>query len=130
MGTTMLQGGYGLFYNISTLIETSALYFNPPYFGIGLYFPSQFRLLTLENPFPGQAIGTQPTYNSLDQDMGTAYAHQLSLGSSMRSRRRPWTPGMSDRSATALVRKRNINQAVPGPGRSRRGVRCRSTATS
>jgi outer membrane receptor protein involved in Fe transport len=74
MGTTMLQGGYGLFYNVGTLIETSALYFNPPYFGIGLYFPSAQRLLTLEDPFPGQAIGTQPTYNSLDQGMRTALA--------------------------------------------------------
>jgi hypothetical protein len=116
MGTTMLQGGYGIFYNVGTLIETSALYFNPPYFGIGLYFPNAQRLLTLDNPFPGQAIGTTPTYNSLDQQMRTAYAHQASLGVE-----RAWGKTTVDARYVGsfgrqLVRKRNINQAVPGPG--------------
>ncbi|AMY12182.1 Outer membrane receptor for ferrienterochelin and colicins [Luteitalea pratensis] len=116
MGTTMLQGGYGLFYNVSTLIETSALYFNPPYFAIGLYFPSQLRLLTLENPFPGQAIGTQPTYNSLDQDMRTAYAHQFSLGVEHAFAKTTVDARYVGSFGHALVRKRNINQALPGPG--------------
>ena len=116
MGTTMLQGGYGLFYNIGTLIETSALYFNPPYFGIGLYLPTAQRLLTLENPFPGQGIGTVPTYNSLDQGMRTAYAHQASLGIE-----RAWSRTTVDARYVGsfgqqLVRKRNVNQAEPGPG--------------
>ena len=116
MGTTMLQGGYGLFYNVGTLIETSALYFNPPYFGIGLYFPSAQRLLTLEDPFPGQGIATQPTYNSLDQNMRTAYAHQTSLGLE-----RAWSKTTVDARYVGsfgrqLVRKRNINQALPGAG--------------
>ncbi len=115
-GTTLLQGGYGIFYNIGTLIETSALYFNPPYFGIGLYFPSQTRLLTLADPFPGQAIGTQPTYNSLDQSMRTAYAHQVSLGVEHALAKTTFDARYVGSFGRALVRKRNINQAVPGPG--------------
>ena len=115
-GTTLLQGGYGIFYNIGTLIETSALYFNPPYFGIGLYFPSETRLLTLADPFPGQAIGTQPTYNSLDQSMKTAYAHQVSLGLERAFAKTTVDARYVGSFGRALVRKRNINQAVPGPG--------------
>lgn len=116
MGTTMLQGGYGLFYNVGTLIETSALYFNPPYFGIGLYFPTQTRLLTLDNPFPGQAIGTQPTYNSLDESMRTAYAHQFSLGLERSFAKTTLDARYVGSFGRDLVRKRNINQAEPGPG--------------
>ena len=38
-GTLVLRGGYGLFYDSGTLIENSALYFNPPYFALQLFFP-------------------------------------------------------------------------------------------
>jgi hypothetical protein len=116
MGTTMLQGGYGMFYNVGTLIETSALYFNPPYFGIGLYFPSAQRLLTLENPFPGQGIGTLPTYNSLDEHMRTAFAHQVSLGVERSFAKTTVDARYVGSFGQQLVRKRNINQALPGPG--------------
>lgn len=113
---TLLQGGYGVFYNVGTLIETSALYFNPPYFGIGLYFPNAQRLLTLDNPFPGQGIGTTPTYNSLDQRMRTAYAHQTSLGVEHAFARTTIDARYVGSWGRQLVRKRNINQAAPGPG--------------
>ena len=113
---TLLTGGYGIYYNVGTLIETSALYFNPPFFGIGLFFPSQTSLLTLENPFPGQGIGTAPTINSLDQHMRTAYAHQTSLGIEHAFASTTLDARYVGSFGNALVRKRNINQAVPGPG--------------
>ncbi len=115
-GSTRLEGGYGIYYNVGTLIETSALYFNPPFFGIGLYFPSQTRLLTLENPFPGQGIGTAPTINSLDQYMRTAYAHQTSLGVEQHLGSTTFNARYVGSFGHDLVRKRNINQAIPGPG--------------
>ena len=115
-GDTIVEGGYGIYYNVGTLIETSALYFNPPFFGIGLYFPSQTRLLTLDDPFPGQGIGTQPTINSLDQRLRTAYAHQTSLGVQQSFAATTLDVRYVGSFGRDLVRKRNINQAVPGPG--------------
>ncbi len=115
-GDTLVEGGYGMYYNVGTLIETSALYFNPPYFGIGLYFPSMTQLLTLEDPFPGQGIGTEPTINSLDRHMRTAYAHQASLGVQQSFAKTTVDARYVGSFGRQLVRKRNINQAEPGPG--------------
>ena len=35
----IVRGGYGIFYDSGTLIENSALYFNPPYFGLTVFVP-------------------------------------------------------------------------------------------
>ena len=113
---TLLQGGYGVFYNVGTLIETSALYFNPPYFGIGLYFPTEQGLLDLANPFPGAGFGTEPTFNSVAQDMRTAWAHQASLGVEHAFADTTLNARYVGSWGRDLVRKRNINQATPGPG--------------
>jgi len=113
---TLLQGGYGIFYNVGTLIETSALYFNPPFFGIGLYFPTQQALLNLSNPFPGQGFGTEPTFNSLASDLRTAWAHQTSLGVEHAFAETTVNARYVGSFGRDLVRKRNINQALPGPG--------------
>jgi hypothetical protein len=115
-GRWLLRGGYGVFYDSGTLIENSALYFNPPNFGLQLYFPGATPL-TLANPFPaGRGFSPRPTINTLDPRMRTAYSQQgtaglegVLFGSSI-SARYVTTHG-SD-----LVRKRNINQPVPGPG--------------
>lgn len=112
---TIVQGGYGLFYNAGTLIEHSALYFNPPYFGIGLYFPGA-QPLTLDNPFPGQGFASPPTINSLDQHLRTAYAHQGSLGLEHAFARTTVSARYVTAHGRGLVRKRNINQPEPGPG--------------
>ena len=50
---TVLRGGYGIYYNQGALATSEGLYFNPPYFNLGVYFPGpQLPLLTLFNPFP------------------------------------------------------------------------------
>ena len=42
-GRWLLRGGYGIFYDSGTLIENSALYFNPPFFSLQLFFPGSRR---------------------------------------------------------------------------------------
>jgi hypothetical protein len=50
---TVLRGGYGIYYNQGALATSEGLYFNPPYFNLGVYFPDpRLPLLTLANPFP------------------------------------------------------------------------------
>jgi hypothetical protein len=115
-GRWLLRGGYGVFYDSGTLIENSALYFNPPNFSLQLYFPGGAPL-TLEQPFPaGRGFAPRPTINTLDPAMRTAFAQQASAGLE------GVVPGASfaARYVTArgsdLVRKRNLNQPSPGPG--------------
>ena len=50
---TVLRGGYGIYYNQGALATSEGLYFNPPYFNLGVYFPDpRLPLLTLADPFP------------------------------------------------------------------------------
>src|SRR5262249_43587489 len=44
---TTIHGAYGIFYDASTLVSNSSLYFNPPYFELNLFVPSANQLLTL-----------------------------------------------------------------------------------
>jgi len=115
-GVWLVRGGYGIFHDSGTLIENSALYFNPPYFSLQLFFPGA-QPLTLANPFPaGRGFTPRPAINTLDPDIRTGYSQQGSLG----------LEGVIAGTTTAvryvtahgrnLVRKRNLNQALPGPG--------------
>jgi hypothetical protein len=115
-GKLLLRGGYGIFYDSGTLIENSALYFNPPYFTLQLFVPSA-QPLTLAAPFSsGKGIAPRPSINTIDPNFRTGYAQEGSISlervfGTMTSSVRYVTSDGSD-----FVRKRNINQPVPGPG--------------
>jgi hypothetical protein len=52
-GRNVLRGGYGIYYNQGALATSEGLYFNPPYFNLGVFFPAQgLPPLTLADPFP------------------------------------------------------------------------------
>ncbi len=115
-GNLMLRGGYGIFYDSGTLIENSALYFNQPYFTLQLFVPGA-QPLTLDSPFPmGRAISPRPSVNTMDRRFRTGYAQEGSIsverifGSTTTGIRYVTSYG------DAMVRKRNLNQPVPGPG--------------
>lgn len=49
----VLRGGYGIYYNQGSLATSEGLYFNPPYFNLGVYFPFPgLPPLTVADPFP------------------------------------------------------------------------------
>jgi hypothetical protein len=52
-GRNVIRGGYGVYFNQGSLATSEGLYFNPPYFNLGVYFPAQgLPPLTLADPFP------------------------------------------------------------------------------
>jgi hypothetical protein len=121
-GTTIVRGGFGLFYDAGTLIENSALYFNPPYFGLRIFFPAgpegpAYSGPTLQNPFPSDGSFTPaPSVNTLDRHFRTAYSRQASIGVEQVFQELTLGARYVTSHGENLVRKRNINQPAPGPG--------------
>ena len=111
-----LRGGYGLFYDSGTLIENSALYFNPPYFSLQLYFPTATAPIRIEDPFAGSGVPSAPAINTLDPDFHTAFSHHGSLSLERVFSATTLTARYVTTYGRNMVRKRNINQPTPAPG--------------
>jgi hypothetical protein len=114
----VVRSGYGVYYDIGTLIENESLYFNPPYFQLNLFFTSPSNLLTLSDPFPTeQAFSPLPSPITMQRDYRTAYVQQWNF-----SLERLLTEDLMLRTSyvgskgTHLILKRNLNQPQPGPG--------------
>ena len=112
----LLRGGVGVYYDSGTLIENSALYFNPPFFDLQTFFPAD-ELLTLEDPFPsGRAFRPLPSVNTLAPDFRTAATRQGSVGLEGHALGVDYQARYVGSRGRHLVRRRNINQPVPGEG--------------
>ena len=117
-GGTAVRAGYGVFHDLSTLEANSGLYFNPPYFDLRIFFPSQTQLLTLRNGFPtGSGVTPLTSVNTIDPSFRTGYVQHFNLGLEQELR-----GGMLLRASyigskgTKLLRRRDVNQPAPGPG--------------
>jgi hypothetical protein len=115
---TVMRGGYGIYYDAGMVVVNSALYFNPPYFNIRVFFPGQNGLLTLANPFPLNLSYVPPaSLSTLSPNLTTAniqawnYTIQRELPSAG-----TLTVSYAGSKGTHLIYSRNINQPPPEPG--------------
>ena len=129
----LLRGGYGIFYDSGTLIENSALYFNPPYFTSAGLRARRAGPPTAADPFPS-AGGLRAA--GLGEHAGAGVSHRVRAAGQPRARgarrrrrrcrRAGWAragrrPGAQAQSESAAARRQ---------ARSTSGGRFPATATS
>ncbi len=78
--TLVFRVGYGIYHEVNVMEANSGLYFNPPFFDLRIFFPSQTRLLTLGNPFPGEGFAPPASVNAIQPDFRTGYAQHFNTG--------------------------------------------------
>lgn len=117
-GRYVVRAAYGVFYNVTTLVANSGLYFNPPQFDLRLFFPSESRLLTFADPFPAGAGRTPPaSVNAIQPDFRTGYGQHWNVGVERElPGRLVARAAYSASKGSKLLRRRDVNQPAPGPG--------------
>jgi hypothetical protein len=76
----VVRGGYGIYYNQGALATSEGLFFNPPYFSLGVYFPAPGLLpITLDDPFPASfPIFIPQSATAYQRDLATPWMEHWS----------------------------------------------------
>jgi hypothetical protein len=114
----VVSGGYGIYYDAGMFTSTTALNFNPPYFTIRVFFPTQTSLLTLANPFPLNGGFVPPaSLSTISRDFVTPYVQDWNFNV-QRDFRAVGTLSVAyaGSKGTHLLYSRDLNQPLPGDG--------------
>jgi carboxypeptidase family protein len=72
----VVRGGYGIYYNQGALATSEGLYFNPPYFNLGVNIASA----TLVNPFPPNSGFFPQSATAYQRDLQTPWMEHWNIG--------------------------------------------------
>lgn len=117
---TVIRGGYGIYFDQSSLAPSEGLYFNAPYFDFRLYFALPQLPLSLLNPWPANfPFPTPPSAFAFDRNLRTPYIQQWSFGVQQEAGRgRVVELNYAGTKGTRLYGARDINQPAPSSAQS------------
>ena len=116
-GRTVVRGGYGIYYDQSSLAPGEALYFSAPYFDFKLYFPLPGLPLTLQDPFPAffpLALPQSALTFQRDLETGLLQHWNVNVQRQLGGARAVEVAYVGSR-GRSLVAARDINQPEPSP---------------
>jgi hypothetical protein len=114
-GTTVLRAGYGIYYDQSPLAPGEGLYFNAPFYNLGLFVPLPGLPISLSDPFPASYPFPLPVSAfTFQRDLRTAYVQQWNLNVQQQlGRSRVFELAYAGSKGTKLLTARDINQPQP-----------------
>jgi hypothetical protein len=116
---TVVRGGYGLYYDSGMFVVNSSLYFNPPFFTVSVFTPSETSVITLDNPFAtGNGFVPPAQLSFVSPDFVPSYTQHWNLNVQREVERVGlFSAAYAASKGTHLPRSLDINQPLtPGPG--------------